>query len=71
MGGWAVAQSPILKTTIKVSILRSKGYINDGSILKIQSFDLVVHRKRDPSDSYRDSYRDGGVRGAPHQLTLV
>jgi group II intron reverse transcriptase/maturase len=28
MGGWAVAQSPILGTTIKVSILKRKGYIS-------------------------------------------
>lgn len=27
MGGWAVAQSPILKTTIKVSLLKRRGYI--------------------------------------------
>ena len=27
MGGWAVAQSPILKTTIKVALLKRKGYI--------------------------------------------
>jgi hypothetical protein len=27
MGGWAVAQSPILGTTIKVSLLKRKGYI--------------------------------------------
>ena len=26
MGGWAVAQSPILGTTIKVSLLKRKGY---------------------------------------------
>jgi RNA-directed DNA polymerase len=26
MGGWAVAQSPILKTTITLSILKIKGY---------------------------------------------
>ncbi|WP_348636567.1 hypothetical protein QLS71_015385 [Mariniflexile litorale] len=26
MGGWAVAQSPILKTTITVSRLKRKGY---------------------------------------------
>ena len=28
MGGWAVAQSPILGTTIKVSLLKRKGYIS-------------------------------------------
>lgn len=27
MGGWAIAQSPILGTTIKVSLLKRKGYI--------------------------------------------
>lgn len=27
MGGWAVAQSPILKTTITKSRLKRKGYI--------------------------------------------
>ena len=27
MGGWAVAQSPILKTSIKVALLKRKGYI--------------------------------------------
>ena len=26
MGGWAVAQSPILGTTIKVALLKRKGY---------------------------------------------
>jgi len=26
MGGWAVAQSPILKTTITISRLKRKGY---------------------------------------------
>jgi len=28
MGGWAVAQSPILGTTIKVSLLKRKGYVS-------------------------------------------
>ena len=28
MGGWAIAQSPILGTTIKVSLLKRKGYIS-------------------------------------------
>jgi len=27
LGGWAVAQSQILGTTIKVSVLKRKGYI--------------------------------------------
>ena len=27
MGGWAVAQSPILGTTIKVALLKRKGYV--------------------------------------------
>ena len=27
MGGWAVAQSPILATTIKVSLLKRRGYV--------------------------------------------
>lgn len=26
MGGWAVAQSPILRTTITVSLLKRRGY---------------------------------------------
>ena len=28
MGGWAVAQSPILGTTIKIGLLKRKGYIS-------------------------------------------
>ena len=28
MGGWAVAQSPILGTTIKVGLLKRKGYVS-------------------------------------------
>ena len=28
MGGWTVAQSPILGTTIQVSLLRRKGYVS-------------------------------------------
>ena len=28
MGGWAVAQSPIVGSTIKVSLLRRKGYVS-------------------------------------------
>lgn len=28
MGGWAVAQSPILGTTLKVSVLKRKGYVS-------------------------------------------
>jgi len=28
MGGWAVAQSPILGTTIKVALLKRKGYVS-------------------------------------------
>ena len=29
--GWAVAQSPILGTTIKVSLLKRKGYVPQGN----------------------------------------
>jgi len=28
MGGWAVAESPILGTTIKVALLKRKGYVS-------------------------------------------
>ena len=28
MGGWAVAQSPILGTTIKVSLVKRRGYVS-------------------------------------------
>ena len=28
MGGWAVAQSPILGTTIRVSLLKHRGYVS-------------------------------------------
>jgi len=28
MGGWAIAQSPIMKTTVTISRLEQKGYIS-------------------------------------------
>jgi hypothetical protein len=32
MGGWAVAQSPILRTTITLERLNKRGYVSLGSL---------------------------------------
>ena len=58
MGGWAVAQSPILRTTITLSRLRRKGY---------QSM-LSFYQKTQPEIRWTAVYENrtyGGVRGAP------
>ena len=75
MGGWAVAQSPILITTITLSRLVQRGYES------MLSYYEKVSPQLNP-DSDRDCIRDpyslsrtlsgySGVRGAPHQLKLV
>ena len=40
MGGWAVAQSPILKTTITVERLKSRGYLS-----LVDYYHIIKHRK--------------------------
>jgi len=40
MGGWAVAQSPILRTTITVSRLKKRGYVSMGDYYKMLRLQL-------------------------------
>jgi len=39
VGGWAVAQSPILGTTIKVALLKRKGYV---SMIDFSKFKISI-----------------------------
>ncbi|SEG18931.1 hypothetical protein [Algoriphagus boritolerans] len=67
-GGWAVAQSPILITTITLSRLRRKGYESMLSYyLKTQP---TIQRNAVYSQSrfVGKTRTYGGVRGAPRQL---
>ncbi len=59
MGGWRIAQSPILVTTITLERLRKRGY---ESLLSY--YEKVALRLNEPSRLRRD-----GVRGAPVGLT--
>ena len=85
MGGWAVAQSPILVTTITLSRLVQRGYESMLSYYEKVSPQLNPDSDR---DCIRDpyslsrffigiqwsayiSFRQINVRGAPHQLQLV
>ncbi len=65
MGGWAVAQSPILRTTITISRLKKRGYVAM----------LELHLSLNPS-RYEPPYTrpvsrsfGSGVRGALRQLS--
>jgi hypothetical protein len=61
MGGWAVAKSPILGTTVTLERLCKRGYV---SMLSV--YEKIAPHLNEPSRLRRD-----GVRGSPHQLTLV
>lgn len=61
MGSWAVAQSPILGTTITLDRLCKRGY---ESMLSV--YENIAPHLNEPSRRRRD-----GVRGSPHQLSLV
>ena len=39
MGGWVVAQSPLLRTTITVSRLKKRGYV---SLTELQSISFII-----------------------------
>ena len=58
MGGWAIAQSPILGTTITVDRLKKRGYIAMLDIYKSISPQLnpdISGLYTRPPDSYRDT----------------
>jgi hypothetical protein len=61
MGGWAVAQSPILNTTITVDRLLKRGYISMLDIYK-----RISPQLNEPSRPGRD-----GVRASPFQYLLA
>jgi hypothetical protein len=61
MGGWAVAQSPILGTTITLIRLAKRGYKS-----MLESYLKVSPQFNEPSRFDRD-----GIRGAPRQLMLA
>ena len=66
MGGWAVAQSPILGTTITVERLIKRGYESMFSHYEKVSPDLnePLYARSPEASGY------SGVRGAPHQCLL-
>jgi len=78
MGGWAVAQSPIMVTTITLKRLIQRGYESLLDYYERVSPQLNEPLYTRPPDSYRDTVvclhrisADRNVRGAPHQLILV
>ncbi len=60
-GGWAVAQSPILGTTITLERLRKRGYL-----ALLTYYVKVAPHLNEPSRRWRD-----GVRGSPRQCLLA
>jgi len=61
MGGWAVAQSPILGTTITLDRLGKRGY---EAMLTL--YERIAPHLNEPSRLSRD-----GVSGAPRQVILA
>jgi hypothetical protein len=71
MGGWAVAQSPILGTTITLERLRKRGY---EAMLDYYSKVSPQLNEPPPERTGRAVYATrtySGVRGAPHRLQAV
>jgi len=71
MGGWAVAQSPILLTTITLERLRKRGY----EALLTYYEKIAPHLDEPlymfPTGKERSSRTYSGVSSSPYQLTLV
>ena len=64
MGGWAVAQSPMLKTTITISRLKRRGY--ESMLDYYSTFQPSI-----PWTAVYETRTYGGVRGAPWALLLT
>jgi hypothetical protein len=71
MGTWAVALSPIMRTTITIERLQKRGYeAMSNYYLKIASF-LVVYPDFYRGTAVYETRTYSGVRGSPCQLTLA
>ncbi len=68
MGGWAVAQSPILKTTITIKRLEKRGYspMLDYYLKVSPQFNEPLYTR--PGSLPRGIEGYSGVRGAPRQV---
>ena len=74
MGGWAVAQSPILVTTITLKRLIQRGYeslLSYYESISPQLNEPLYTRPVAPMLKLRRKHTYSGVRGEPHQLVLV
>ncbi len=65
MGGWAIAKSPILGTTITVDRLKKRGYVSLLEIYKKISPQLKEPLYTRPAWPVLTKERSSGVRGSP------
>jgi len=70
-GGWRIAQSPILNTTITIKRLKQKGYIPMLEIYTKLNPPICEPPYTRPAWFILTKEGSGGVRGAPHRLQAV
>ncbi len=74
MGGWAVAQSPILGTPITIERLKKRGYESLSeyySMISLSGNEPLYTRPVAPMLKLRRMHTYSGVRGALRQLWLA